>query len=83
MITRFNNVEDEQQNGLADLRDPFNASSCYSIWFWIRKDYDNRIRFTAKVEFRNGPTKGEQQFEATDFKALVAKVEAFTTSLPS
>lgn len=68
---------------LADLKDPFLSHCCTNINFWIRPCYFNKgkINYTAKIEFQNGNTKGEQNFFADDFPTLVKKVHDFTTAL--
>lgn len=67
---------------LSELRDPFRADACESIYFRISKSWTgDKINFRAVVEFKNGPTKGEQEFCADDFPSLVQMVDAFTTAL--
>ena len=75
--------EKEAHSGLSDLRDPFKRDCVEEIRFRIAKALfaPYEIRYTAAVEFMNGPTKGEQSFEAEDFPSLVKKVDQFTNSL--
>lgn len=75
--------EKQPSNGLSELRDPFKKDCVEKIWFRIQKAYFHpyEIKYMAEVEFRNGPTRGEQSFTAEDFPSLVKKVDDFTNSL--
>ena len=75
--------EKENEAGLSDIRDPFRRDCVEEIRFRIAKALfaPYEIRYTAIVEFVNGPTKGEQSFTADDFPSLVKKVDEFTNSL--
>jgi hypothetical protein len=64
-------------------KDPFKNDCIDSISFriWKGEWKKDEIYHTARVEFINGNTKGEQTFKAESFVDLVAMVEAFTNEL--
>jgi hypothetical protein len=65
------------------LNDPFQKDKWNRIflYIWNADKFNEKIRYQADVKFQNGNTKGEQSFNADDFKDLINQVEAFMKSL--
>lgn len=67
------------------IKDPFTKdcvtafrTSCHKSWV-----YPYRWVYKGHVEFKNGNTSGQQDFEAEDYKSLLIKMEAFMNQLES
>lgn len=66
---------------LSVLKDPFALRHVESIWVRFSKDYKDRWKASGSIDFENGPTKGEQEFEAETIEDVLAQMQAFLTSL--
>lgn len=77
------NLFDNSNSGaqLTDFKDPFGKDCVEGIWFWIRKEWKDRIVYESQVKFKNGNTKGEHNMNADNFIDLVKKTEEFIKSL--
>lgn len=68
---------------LSQLSDPFKAANLESVMLrWTRLTEGSPPWIYAKVEFKNGSTKGEHKIEADSMDALIVKVKSFLESLP-
>ena len=69
-------------NSLDILKDPFKKDNIERVRLTMYKGcLSGKMRFDGSVEFRNGNTLGEQEFEAKDWQDLANQVERFIESL--
>jgi hypothetical protein len=86
-LMRLFKSDEQQDQFVSTLVDPFKKDSIEDISLWIRRGFlshtKNQMFYTATVRFQRGPTKGEHAIEAPDFVSLVKSVESFVKSLES
>lgn len=70
----------EAHTGLSNFKDPFAKDCIVSISTYCFVSFDKR-EYTGSVEFKNGDTKGEQEFEGTSLTDVLKKMEAFVEQL--
>lgn len=71
-----------EEKNISIIKDPFKSDKIYSISFNLFNYGD--VYWSARVEFRNGNTSGEQRFKvdgAENFSIIVKQVEDFLSSL--
>lgn len=67
-------------SSISTIKDPFNVDCMTSFRISCYK-WSGRWAYRGYVEFQNGNTKGEQEFEEKDMKTLMVKMEAFMEEL--
>lgn len=78
------NILGEKTNtGLSILKDPFTQNYVEHIFISVSRGMFERdkVSYTAKVEFENGNTKGQQKIEAVNMGELLARTKEFIDSL--
>jgi hypothetical protein len=70
---------------LSSLKDPFKKDCITCIGINMFKRKNGEIRWWGRVEFTNGKTKGEQEFENYDaengFLIMITEIDEFIKSL--
>lgn len=82
ILKLFKSDADENQY-MSTLVDPFKKNAVTWITMNIYKDYYGNVVYKSKIDFENGPTKGNHEIVAGDFNSLVKSVEGFLKSLES
>lgn len=79
----MNLLGEKTDTGLSILKDPFSKNCVEHIFISVRRGMFKReeVSYTAKVEFENGNTKGEQKIEAANMDELLARTKEFIDSL--
>lgn len=77
----MNLLENTGSNAMSILKDPFATKHIDGVLLRAWRQYDGSFNFYAKVEFKNGDTKGEQQINAASFDELISKTKAFIETL--
>ena len=71
-LTKFLKLDDS----LDVLANPFKQNCIHVIHIHLY-----RTNMTARVEFQNGDTRGEQNFKADNFNSLIKRIGIFLESL--
>lgn len=67
-------------SAISVIKDPFNQESMNCFRVSCRK-WMGKWSYRGTVEFENGNTKAEQDFESEDLESLLKKMEAFVKEL--
>ena len=69
-------------NAISVVNDPFKIDKVVEFNIWCNISiFSKRWEYSGEVIFKNGNTKGEQQFEGEDLESLLKKMKAFMESL--
>lgn len=65
------------------INDPFKKNKITSVSVWGSESWLNpgHFTFSGRVEFTNGQTKGEQNFEGDSFDHVVLKIKSMLDNL--
>lgn len=75
-------IMDIRSKELSVIKDPFNIDALESVRISAYKGlFGGAWRYTASVEFQNGDTKGEQDFEGESLADVAKKVDKFLTAI--
>lgn len=80
----FTKTEEKTQQAVSPLKDPFSKDCIASINISIygkASGMSFMAPVQATVSFKNGDTKGSQNFSGTELPIVAAKVQAFIDSL--
>ena len=72
----------EASRVISQLKDPFSKDCIIRVSTWASRDsWDNTWTYSGTVEFENGNTKGEQEFEGVSMADVIQKMEIFVEGL--
>lgn len=72
----------DTRNVPSSLNNPFAHDKVKRIFISMNKDlFTDKFRFRGSVEFSNGRTKGEQEFEGSDIMDVVRQIYTFLEEL--
>ena len=72
----------EAQAGLQDFKNPFEKDKVKRICIFChpKREYTDNI-WDASIDFQNGATKGEQEFESKNLPDLLEQMKTFVGNL--